>query len=143
KNFPISEFRTDKIKENEANVFASEFLMPEIGIKNQLTGLSLKDLSELKKIWFTSMASIVRRAYDLKCIDQARYNYLIIELSRLGYRKNEPVEVYIDEPTTFMKGFELYTNELNYSIEEFSEAFKFPTEIVNDIFNVKRENKVK
>src|SRR5690606_5820245 len=27
KNFPISEFRTDKIKENEANVFASEFLM--------------------------------------------------------------------------------------------------------------------
>ena len=63
--FLISEYRD---KEDEANRFASEFLMPSDAISNSLRGLKLQYLVELKRYWLTSMASIVRRAKDLKCI---------------------------------------------------------------------------
>lgn len=143
KNFPISEYRTDKIKEEEANIFASEFLMPESEIKNQLHGLMLKDLSTLKKHWFTSMASIVRRAHDLKCIDQNRYKYFLIEFSRLGYRKNEPIEVFIDNPKMFMTAFNLYKTDLDYSDNDFVKVFRMPKELLNELFEVKKEAKIR
>ena len=55
--FLISEYRD---KEDEANRFASEFLMPSDAISNSLRGLKLQYLVELKRYWLTSMASIVR-----------------------------------------------------------------------------------
>ena len=93
--FLISEYRD---KEDEANRFASEFLMPSDAISNSLRGLKLQYLVELKRYWLTSMASIVRRAKDLKCITNEKYKYFSVELSRRGYRKSEPVSVYIDMP---------------------------------------------
>ncbi|MDM1408589.1 XRE family transcriptional regulator [Myroides sp. DF42-4-2] len=143
RNFPISDFRTEKDKENEANVFASEFLMPENAIKNQLRGLMLKDLTALKNYWLTSMASIIRRAYDLKCIDANRYKYFSIEMSRLGYRKHEPGNVYIDRPKLFNKAYSLYKDELNYSLDDFVGAFKLPVDVIKSIFKIESENKVK
>lgn len=143
RNFPISEFRTEKDIENEANVFASEFLMPENVIKNQLRGLMLKDLTPLKNYWLTSMASIIRKAYDLKCIDANRYKYFSIEMSRLGYRKDEPVNVFIDKPQLFEKAYNLFLNELDYSTEDFVNAFKLPEDIINNVFGIVKSNKVK
>ena len=75
--FLISEYRD---KEDEANKFASEFLMPSDAISNSLRGLKLQYLVELKRYWLTSMASIVRRAKDLKCITNEKYKYFSIEL---------------------------------------------------------------
>jgi len=57
--FPIPKQRDEKERENEAEEFTNEFLMPEEYIKNSLYGLRLQDLSELKKYWLTSMASII------------------------------------------------------------------------------------
>ncbi|HEY4544330.1 MAG TPA: XRE family transcriptional regulator [Tissierellaceae bacterium] len=143
RNFLISEFRNEKIKEAEANAFASEFLLPENEIRNSLYGLSLKDLGVLKKYWLTSMGAILRRAYDLKCIDEKKYKYFNIELSRLGYRKNEPIEVFIDKPKVFEKGYNLYKDELNYSMDDLVQAFKLPKEIIDDVFGSKESNKIR
>lgn len=73
--FLISEYRD---KEDEANRFASEFLMPSDAISNSLRGLKLQYLVELKRYWLTSMASIVRRAKDLKCITNENINILVL-----------------------------------------------------------------
>ena len=83
-NFPISSYRD---KEKEANQFASEFLMPENYIKNSLRNLKLSEVGNLKSYWLTSMSSIIRRAKDLKCIDDNRYKYFLIEMSRNGFTK--------------------------------------------------------
>lgn len=128
----IPSHRKDEI-ENEANEFASEFLMPESGIKKSLYGLGLRDLGELKRYWRTSMASIARRAYDLGCINKSTYVYFNIELSRLnknGSKKNEGVEVSIDSPVLFKKGYSLHVDELNYSDSELAEGFKLPKDII-------------
>lgn len=143
RNFAISDFRNEKVKEEEANIFASEFLMPEIEIKNSLYGLNLKDLATLKRYWLTSMASILRRAKDLKCIDESRFKYFNIEFSRLGYKKHEPIEVFIDTPKLFNKGYNLFVDDLDYSIEDLSRYFRLPIDILKDIFEPKREPKIR
>jgi Zn-dependent peptidase ImmA (M78 family) len=141
-NPAIPSHRKDNL-ENEADKFASEFLMPESGIKKSLYNLGLRDLAELKRYWRTSMASIARRAYDLGCIDKSTYVYFNIELSRInksGQKKNEGIEVSIDPPVLFKKGYLLHINELNYSDSELAEGFKLPKDIIIRYFQDPHKN---
>lgn len=125
--FLISDHRD---KENEANLFASEFLMPADFISNSLRGLKLSYLVELKRYWLTSMASLIRRARDLRCITNDKYQYYNIELSRKGYKKQEPIEVYIDKPRLYSEAYRLHKDELEYSEEEIASAFSLPLDII-------------
>jgi Zn-dependent peptidase ImmA (M78 family)/DNA-binding XRE family transcriptional regulator len=117
-------------KENEANQFASEFLMPGEIIRHSLKDLRLSRLGELKRYWLTSMQSLVRRAYDLDCINSDRYQYLNIELSRNGGKKKEPIEVPLDRPRLFFEAYKLFEMELNYSDEDFVDAFHLPDDVI-------------
>lgn len=117
-------------KEAEANRFASEFLMPSEVIANSLRELKFQYLVELKRSWLTSMASIVRRAKDIKCITQDKYQYFNIELSRRGYKKNEPVNVYIDTPSLYYEAYRLHKDELDYSDQEMASAFNLPIDVL-------------
>ncbi len=128
--FPISEYR---IKEKEANEFASEFLMPNAEIKNSLRSLKMSDLGELKKYWLTSMSSLIRRARDLECIDENRYRFLLIEMSRNGFNKREPIPVFIDEPSCLKNAHKLFVEELSYSMDDFVRFTALPQDIIEDI----------
>jgi Zn-dependent peptidase ImmA (M78 family)/DNA-binding XRE family transcriptional regulator len=116
--------------ETEANIFASEFLMPEESIKGSLYDLKLSYLAELKRYWLTSMSSIIRRAYYLNCIIKDTYTYLNIEFSRKGLKKNEGFDVYIDEPALFRKGYSMHKNELAYSDFEMAKGFSLPVDVI-------------
>lgn len=139
-NYPVSAYRE---KEKEANVFAGEFLMPEGEIKNSLRKLRMSDLVDLKKYWLTSMASIIRRAKDLECIDSNRYTYFNIEMSRNGYGKKEPIEVFIDKPTCFKNGYNLFKDDLSYSSEDFMKFISLPEDIIDDIFSFNNQVRLK
>ncbi len=132
-NYPVSPSRP---KEVEANEFAGEFLMPEQAIKASLVGLRMSSLSELKIYWQTSMSSIIRRAKNLGCIGDERYRFFMIEMSRLGYTKKEPIELSIDEPSSFLNAMKLFKEDLNYSINDFVEYLALPEDILNDLFPV-------
>lgn len=81
----------DKAMENEADRFASEFLMPAKTIKKDLTPpLSFERLMELKSTWNVSIASLIRRARDLGTITEGEYRRMCIFLSSNGFRKKEP-----------------------------------------------------
>ena len=134
-NPAIPNYRNDKVKENEANRFASEFLFPMQEAKRILPGLMLSHLGPLKKNWLISMASIIRRAYDLGIIDQNKYRYFNIELSRSGQKRNENTKVEIDSPSCFKNMYLHFKNNLNYSDEDLSKAFSLPIDIINNIFN--------
>lgn len=136
-NPAIPEYRKKEL-ENEANTFASEFLMPEQAIISSLHNLRLSYLAELKRFWLTSMGSIIRRAKDLNCISKDTYVYLNIEFSRKGLRKNEGFEVYIDTPELFLKGYSMHKNELAYSDFELASGFSLPTDIIKRFCNIGR-----
>ncbi|MEZ0007070.1 Zn-dependent peptidase ImmA (M78 family) [Flavobacterium sp. 28YEA47A] len=133
-NFPVSEFRDEKIKEKEANSFASEFLMPANEIKNSLRGITLGDIGRLKSYWLTSMGSIIIKAKNLNCITEDKYKYFMIEMSRNGFNKKEPVEVFIDKPQCFKNGYFLFKNDLSYNEDDFINSMNLPKDILDDIF---------
>lgn len=142
-NFPISDYRDTKEIEKEANLFASEFLMPKDSIKNSLYGLKLSDLVSLKSYWLTSMQSIIRRAFDLNCIDKNKYGYLNMEFSRGGNRKNEGYDVFIDNPVLFNKAYKLFKEDLNYSKKELAESFSLPIDVIDRYFSIDRSSRLK
>lgn len=85
--------------ETEADIFASEFLMPEEDIRGDLADVSLASLANLKRKWGVSIAALMRRARDLGTISDSKYRSLNIELSSAGMRKNEPVQIEREQPT--------------------------------------------
>jgi Zn-dependent peptidase ImmA (M78 family)/DNA-binding XRE family transcriptional regulator len=139
-NFPISSYRD---KETEANQFASEFLMPESEIKASLRNLKFSYLGDLKRYWLTSMASIIRKARDLGCIDANKYTNLLIEMSRYGYNKKEPIDVFIDKSACFKNAYYLFKNELSYSLEDFVMYLALPKDVIDDILGFDKIVKLK
>lgn len=128
-DFPVPEYRD---KEQEANRFASEFLMPSKAIRSSLENLMYRDLHSLKKYWLTSKSSIVRRAYDLGAIDKERYKFFNIELSRNGERKKELEWVEIDQPKVYEEAMRLHFEELGYSKDDLAEAFSLPIDVMEN-----------
>ncbi|GHH57964.1 Zn-dependent peptidase ImmA (M78 family) [Streptomyces umbrinus] len=86
-------------QEKQADAFAAEFLMPASDIREAFSGgVNLARLADLKRIWGTSMGALLRRAQSLNAISEWQYRNLVIEMSALGYRTAEPVEVPPERP---------------------------------------------
>jgi len=82
-----------KKAEQEANAFASAFLMPKGSVLPHAPRFpTLSTLTKLKKIWITSVAAVNRRLHDLDLISDWHYRSLCIEISKAGYRVSEPDE---------------------------------------------------
>lgn len=108
--------------EDEANAFASEFLMPGAQIRGQLRGINLQLACDLKRIWGVSIQSLIVRAKTLGCITQSRFKSLYVMLSKKGWRKSEPVDVAMSPPQLFD---ELVTahRRVGYSTSEVARLF--------------------
>ncbi|MEN9937938.1 MAG: hypothetical protein RLZZ387_4517, partial [Chloroflexota bacterium] len=76
--------------ELQADAFASALLMPRRDILPELTPVTLAHLAQLKQRWRVSIAALIRRARDLEVITERQYRSLNEEMSRLGYRTEEP-----------------------------------------------------
>jgi Zn-dependent peptidase ImmA (M78 family)/DNA-binding XRE family transcriptional regulator len=77
--------------EQQANAFASAFLMP----KGSLLALAprvptLNHLIQLKTNWIVSVAALAYRMHSLGLMTKWHYQNLCIEISTRGYRKQEP-----------------------------------------------------
>ena len=85
------EFPEMKVAEDEANTFASEFLLPSEEIKKELAvPLTFTNLKHLKIKWRVSMGALARRARDVEAATVTAYRRTSIFLSSCGYRKHEP-----------------------------------------------------
>lgn len=86
-------------QEKQADAFAAEFLMPAADIREAFSrGVDLSKLSELKRVWKVSMSALLRRALTLNAITEWQYRTVVIEMSALGYRTAEPVEIAPEQP---------------------------------------------
>ena len=107
--------RSVETVEDEADIFASEFLMPENEIAPLLHELDLPVLAQLKRRWRVSMRALIRRAKDVGAINQDAYRRFQILFSKKGYNKNEPVMLPVEQPTLLSETLDLYKSELGYS----------------------------
>lgn len=86
--------------EQEANEFASEFLMPADIIRPQLRNLTLGKLPDLKRTWGVSMQAIIECAYRVGTIRASERSSLYKQVGARGWRKQEPgsKELIVETP---------------------------------------------
>ncbi|HLH43207.1 MAG TPA: XRE family transcriptional regulator [Bryobacteraceae bacterium] len=122
--------------EDEADRFASEFLMPADEIRSSLHRLNLPKLASLKQYWKVSMQALVMRAYRLKTITEAQMRYLFIQFGQAGYRMREPAEldIPIEKPTLLKMMIDAHANELGYSAAEMSKILNLEEEEFRELY---------
>lgn len=82
----------DKFTEDQANRFASAFLLPRSAFIHEFPRGRFLDWSaifDMKLRWKASAAAIIRRAYDLKIISADQYRTGYIHLSKTGQKRTE------------------------------------------------------
>lgn len=113
--FPVGDI------EAEANQFASEFLMPRREIAPELSRLTLDKAARLKQRWRVSMASLIYCAHDVGAISDGKRTSLYAQLSRMGYRTREPIDIEVERPSLVGQLVDIHRKALGYSDEDLLE----------------------
>lgn len=81
-----------KSRENQANRFASALLLPKESFLQEIQAYptDLNYYLHLKKRWYCSMQAMIYRAHQLKAITDNQYQYMMRQISKKGWRINEP-----------------------------------------------------
>ncbi|WP_298148455.1 XRE family transcriptional regulator [Flavobacterium sp.] len=109
--------------ENEADRFASSFLMPDDEIKSSLYHLSDEKLGDLKRYWKVSIQALLFKAKTLNTLNQDQYRRWVTKINYYGWRKREPLEFDNSEPQLLAKILKLHLEQLDYSKSELSKMF--------------------
>jgi Zn-dependent peptidase ImmA (M78 family) len=98
--------------EREADVFASAFLMPRASVIAYAPRFpTLKDLIKLKRRWTVSLAALNCRLYEVGMLSEWQYRTLCIQISKRGYRINEPNEAPRETSQVLPKVFDALYKE--------------------------------
>lgn len=85
---------TGRQAEDEANQFASSFLMPSSDVHAQIPSVMYLDqIVRHKKRWRVSAAALAYRVHKLEIISDWRYRDFCIEMSKRGYNTKEPFPI--------------------------------------------------
>lgn len=85
---------TGREAEDQANRFASAFLMPRADVLAHVTDVySLDQLIRMKHRWKVSLAALNYRLHKVGITTDWRNRDLCIQISREGYHKNEPASI--------------------------------------------------
>lgn len=109
----------DSKTETEANRFASAFLLPRAAFLNEFAFLGRSKriqwqaIYELKLRWKTSIAAIIRRAYDLDLLDAIQYRNANIHLRNSGQSKKEmhDDDIVQEQPEVLKHAFEVLRDD--------------------------------
>jgi Zn-dependent peptidase ImmA (M78 family)/transcriptional regulator with XRE-family HTH domain len=133
--------------EKEANRFAAEFMMPEKEIGPHLRQLSIQKLASMKPYWKMSMASMLKRSFDLGKISVFMYRKLNTQISKYGFKLIEPLPIASEEPTVLKDLINVHLTEHGYSLSELAQLlmagearfrkFYYPNESLNKLRVVK------
>lgn len=105
-----------EVDDTEAADFAAEFLMPEKAMRKEIrTPVTLSSLASIKPRWRVSIQALIRRAKDLSIITDRQYRYLFEQVSCMGWRTREPVEIEPEKPRALRQMAEMvYGDPINF-----------------------------
>lgn len=128
-----------KVMEQQANRFASAFLLPRESFIKSIDSTSLLSFVELKKYWHVSMGSMIYRCKDLMVIDEAKYTSLQKQMSMKKFKKKEPLdEVYpLPMPVVFKKSILALLNSNKKSGQQIVQEISIPQEYIETFSNLK------
>jgi len=111
--------------EDEADRFAAEFLMPTRDIQTDFRGaITLQRIAQMKPYWKTSMASLIFKASSMGRLTDRQKVYLWQQMSKFGYRSQEPLPIPRERPTLFGELIDFHCDDLGYTLEELSSVLR-------------------
>jgi hypothetical protein len=121
--------------EDQANVFASAFLMPASDVLALLPRIhTLNQVIEAKKRWAVSAMSLVHRLNRLKIMSDWQYRMFCINATDLGYRRAEPFGISREHSVVWHKV--LTAPEQRTTKSDIARALHIPAEIENLLFGL-------
>jgi len=101
-----------KDAEQEANAFASAFLMPRASILSIAPRFpTLATLVKLKSVWKTSVAALCHRLHSVNMLTDWQYRLLYIQISKSRFRTQEPNSIPRETSLVLPKIFEALRSE--------------------------------
>jgi len=95
---------TGRVAEEQANRFASAFLMPEADVRGSLPQIqTLHQFIKAKKRWRVSLAALNYRAHKLRLISDWKNRDFCISIATNGYNKNEPEPIEREQSVVWEK----------------------------------------
>lgn len=124
---------TGRKAEDQANQFASAFLMPRADVFATLPHvISLEQLIAAKARWKVSLAALNYRVHKLKLTSDWRNRDLCIEMSKRGYNKSEPQGIPWERSVVWEKVLrELFLEQTTH--EDIARELNIPVCEVNDL----------
>jgi Zn-dependent peptidase ImmA (M78 family)/transcriptional regulator with XRE-family HTH domain len=114
--------KSEKEKEEEAWLFAAEFMMPQNEFIPQIpTKVTLSTLADLKRYWKVSMQAALTWISKNEALSDNQVKYLWYQISAKGYRKSEPIEIPKEQPTLITEIIQAHMTELDYSESQLAE----------------------
>lgn len=121
---------TYKKMEAEANLFASEFLLPEDEFRKDCINLikisNPDSYIDLKMKWMASLQAMAMRANQLEILTHQQFRYFFMSMNKKGYRKIEPLDndIPIERPMKIQSILQLLFEKGEYSVSSLTEDLK-------------------
>jgi len=121
--------------EEEANYFASAFLMPRSAFAREFPvtpRINWNLIYGLKIRWGASIQAIVRRAYDLKILSALQYRQASVYIARHQWRIDEPFEdeIKAENPEIVHSAFD-FLKRKNVGAEQVAQDLHISLEMIN------------
>lgn len=119
--------------EEEADNFASAFLMPLTSIKKaNINEPTIDNIIQLKSSWKVSAVALIVRLKNTKLISEWQYRKLMLEASEKGLKSKE-INGIKRESSLFIKIFITELNRQGVDLHSLSEKTKIPLEEINNL----------
>jgi len=123
--------------EDEADEFASEFLVPGAEIAPDLSRMRVDRLDSymtLKSYWGVSIASLIMKAKALGKLSPDQSKSLFVQMSKLGIRKNEPNPIPRERPSLHPMLVGYFKNDLGFTDDEFAKVVVFNQDRLKELY---------
>jgi Zn-dependent peptidase ImmA (M78 family)/DNA-binding XRE family transcriptional regulator len=116
--------------EGEANKFAAELLTPAASIVRELPRrVDWRAYAELKLRWRVAISMLLLRARDVAVITDAAYRRAMMEMSRRGWRRNEPAPLGDPEqPELLGRAMALLGSKRQFTVDDLSSELALGSE---------------
>lgn len=121
--------------EDEADEFASEFLMPSKEIMFELRNLQMRTLPALKLKWGVSMMALVKTAHTLNRITDRQYRSRCVQLSK-SPQINDNVQIPEERPTLLNRLIQFHRDGLGYSIKTLAQCLHLPPDVFCEKYGI-------
>ncbi|MEU3611566.1 XRE family transcriptional regulator [Streptomyces sp. NPDC006872] len=123
--------------EQEAQRFASSFLMPRAGILAQvLVNASTDRILSAKRKWGVAAMALTYRLHEMNLLTDWAYRTVAKQLSQMGYRRSEPGGINRESSQLLAKAFEALRPQ-GVTVKEIAEAIDvFPDELNDYVFGL-------